>query len=208
MTEEQFTTFLYSCRKMANKLHFNNEDGIVNFIGDKTLDEQTFCEVVSKNSHLLKALNSGVCFTMSSYVFELLHSIGLDKDYYFMETANNKWNHVVILYKSPDGFKICDLATQVLKQEEIMDRLVAVSIVNNEHPGQYSEDEITGLVKELSSTKYLSLDIDDFIKEYPLSLCRVLLHQGHEEDIYTKVPRMALLDFIKNEVEKVQASRK
>lgn len=206
MTEDQYNSFLYSCKKMANKLHFNNEDGIVNFLGDKTLDEQTFYEVIAKNTRLLKALNSGVCFTMSSWVFDLLRSLGLDNDYYFMESANAKWANFVILYKSPKGFKICDLAAQASENEEIISELTDISISRSNYSEQYFLERTTTLVNELSSSKYLSMNIEDYIKEYPLALCKVLMHHGYEECIYTEVPRKSLLDFIKDEVAKVQSS--
>lgn len=118
MTEEQYNTFLYCCEKQASKLHFNNEDEIVSFLGDKSLNEQTFCEVLAKNTRLLNSLHSGVCFTMSSWVFDLLRSQGLEEDYYFMESANAHWSNFVILYKSPNGYKICDLAAQVKKTKK------------------------------------------------------------------------------------------
>lgn len=207
MTSDQYKQFLYSCKKMANRLHFNNEDGIVNFLGDKTLDEQTFHQVIAKNTRLLKSLNSGVCFTMSSWVFDLLRSMGLNTDYYFMESANSKWANFVILYKTPQGFKICDLAAQASENEEIISELVDISIAHSAHPEQYSLDRIETLINSLSSSKYLSMEIEDYIKEYPLSLCKVLMHHGYEDCIYTEVPRKSLLDFIKEEAEKVQSSK-
>ena len=44
---------------MVSKLHFNNVDGIVYFLGNKNLKEQTFAAVVAENNKLLKSLNSG-----------------------------------------------------------------------------------------------------------------------------------------------------
>ena len=203
MTNDQYDNFLYSCKKMASKVHFNNEDGIVNFLGDKSLDEQTFFEVISKNTKLLKSLNSGVCFTMSSWVFNLLYSMDLkEDDYYFMESFNSKWPNFVILYNSPDGFRICDLAAQARESEKIISKLVDMSIESNTHPEQYSIDRTTALIKELSSSKYLSMKIEDYIKEYPLISCEVLMHQGNEECLYTEVPRKSLSDFIKEEMDK------
>ena len=202
MKSDQYKQFLYSCIKMANKVHFNNENGIVNFLGDKTLKEQTFYEVISKNARLLKSLNSGVCFTMSSWVFELLLSMGLDNDYYFMESTNSHWPNFVILYKTPEGFKICDLAAQARENEKIISELVDLSIFHNTSLEKKSLDKTATLISALSSTKYLSMEIEDYIKEYPLALCKVLMHHGNEECIYTEVPRKSLLDFIKEEIEK------
>ena len=54
MTEIQFENFIYCCQQMASKLHFNNVDGIVYFLGNKNLDEQTFAAVVAENNQLLK----------------------------------------------------------------------------------------------------------------------------------------------------------
>ncbi len=205
MTEEQYETFLYCCRKMASKIHFNNEDGIVQFLGNKSLDEQTFHEVIAKNARLLKALNSGVCFTMSSWVFELLRSQGLDTDYYFMESVNSKWYNAVILYLSPEGYKICDLAAQTKANEAIMEELIEISVMQSKNPANDYSIKVGELIKALAGTKYLNMEIEDYIKEYPLSLCRVLMHHGYEEAIYTKVPRKNLLDFIKEQVEKRQS---
>lgn len=187
---------------MANKIHFNNVDGIVHFLGDKTLKEQTFYGVISKNARLLKSLNSGVCFTMSSWVFELLLSMGLDSDYYFMESSNSHWANFVILYKTPDGFKICDLAAQTVENEKIISELVDLSVFHSTSPEENLLDKTEPLIKALSSTKYLSIEIEDYIKEYPMASCKVLMHHGYEESIYTEVPRKSLLDFIKEEREK------
>lgn len=206
MTNNQYKDFLYSCKKMASKIHFNNENGVVNFLGDKALNEQTFFEVIFKNTRLLNSLNSGVCFTMSSWVFGLLYSMDLkDDDYYFMESFNSEWQNFVILYNSPDGFRICDLTAQAIESEEIISKLVDLSIVSNASPGQYSINKIMALVSELSSSKYLSMKIEDYIKEYPLVSCEVLMHQGNEECIYTEVPRKKLLDFIKEKMDKEQS---
>ena len=142
---------------------------------------------------------------MSCWVFDLLYSIGLDDDYYFMESANSKWYNFVILYKTPQGFKICDLAAQALENEKVISELVDISINHGTRPEQYSLDRTIALVNSLSSSKYLNMEIEDYIKKYPLSSCRVLMHHGYEECNYTEVPRKSLSDFIKEEVEKVQS---
>ena len=208
MTEEQYKHFLYCCMKEASSLHFNNEDGISNFLGNKPINMQPFDLVISKNAKLLKALKSGVCFSMSSWVFELLYSMGLDSDYYFMESSDSDWPNFVILYKTPTGYKICDLAAQVRLNEAIISVLINDSIDHNLYGKGLPETErILNLVSGLSSTKYLSMEIEDYIKEYPISTCKLLLHQGCEDYMYTKVPRKKLWDFLKEKEQVPQISK-
>lgn len=208
MNDEQYKNFLYCCMKEASSLHFNNENDISNFLGNKPINMQPFDLVISKNANLLKALKSGVCFSMSSWVFELLYSMGLESDYYFMESFNSNWPNFVILYKTPMGYRICDLAAQVRLNEMIVSELIDVSINHNLFDKDLLETEkILNLVRDLSSTKYLSMEIEDYIKEYPISTCKLLLHQGCEDYMYTEVPRKKLWDFLKEKKQVSQLSK-
>lgn len=208
MTEKQYKNFLYCCMKEAGSLHFNNEDGISNYLENKPLNTQPFDLVISKNAKLLKTLKFGVCFSMSSWVFELLYSMGLDGDYYFMESFNSNWPNFVILYKTPTGYKICDLAAQVRLNEMIISALINDSIDHTLYEKGWQEPErILNLVSGLSSTKYLSMEIEDYIKEYPISTCKLLLHQGCEDYMYTEVPRKELWEFLKEKKQATQPSK-
>lgn len=66
---------------------------------------------------------------------------------------------------------------------------------------------LLNLVRDLSSTKYLSMEIEDYIKEYPILTCKLLLHQGCEDYMYTEVPRKKLWDFLKEKKQVPQLSK-
>lgn len=181
---------------MASKLHFNNVDGIVHFIGNKNLEEQTFASVVAKNNQLLKSLNSGVCFTMACWTFELLVSMGIKDDYYLMESANAHWPNTVILYKTSNGYRICDLAAQAQKNEATISELMSMARDYCNYREFYSEELLEEMLVKLNDSKYLCMSVEDYVKEYPIELCQVLMHHGCENMIYTDVPRRNLNEFL------------
>lgn len=196
MNEKQFENFIYCCQRMANQLHFNNVDGVVYYLSNKGLKDQTFSEVVSENNQLVKSLSSGVCFTMSCWVFELLFSMGLKNGYYLMESLNAHWPNTVILYNSPNGYRICDLAAQTIKNENTIAELTSIARDYKKGNCYYKTDEILDTLTKLSDSQYLTMTIEDYVKQYPIDLCKVLMHHGCEDMIYTEVPRKSLTEFI------------
>lgn len=194
MNQQQLQTFLYSCQKEALKLHFNNQDGIVKFMfANGRLEDKTFIDALKDQRDLLNSLHTGICFSMASWVFELLFSIGAD-DYYFMESENSYWSNFVILYRIDDEYRICDLAAEVRKNESLINGLIDVS-----------PEELPNIQESLKNSKYLSRTPDEYTKSYPIQSCKVLLHEGNENSLYYEVPRIGLNEFLqrKNEVDAI-----
>ena len=192
MNEQQLQSFIYSCKRAATRFHFNNEDGIKYFIENGSLDCQTFDAVIAKNIRLIESLHSGVCFTMSAWVMGLLSSIGAS-EYYFMESFNNSCNNSVVLYKVEGGYRICDLAALSEKNRDNLESLILWANIPAE---KRDIDNINQLLDRLDSDRFLKLTPEEYCKKYPIETCRVLLHVGHENDIYTKVPRIGLKKFL------------
>lgn len=185
MNQQQLQTFLYSCKKASLNLHFNNVDGIVRFMfANGKLEDKTFIEALVDQRNLLDSLHSGICFSMASWVFELLFSMGVD-DYYFMESNNSYWSNFVILYRIEDEYRICDLAAEVRKNESLINDLMDAS-----------PEELPNIQKLLKNGKYLNQTSDEYTRSYPIERCKVLLHEGNENSLYYEVPRIGLKEFL------------
>lgn len=186
MNEQQLKQFLYCCQKESLKLHFNNIDGIATYM-DERLENQTFLEALYKQKNLLNRLGTGICFSMSAWVFDLLGTMDVN-NYYFMESHDGHWSNFVILYETEDGYKICDLADEVRKNEFLINRLFDAD-----------STEVLELHKKLTTPRSLVITPEEYTKEYPIRTCMVLDHRGNEETMYYDVPRINLKDFLLKE---------
>lgn len=183
MNENQLKQFIYCCQKKSLKLHFNNFDGIVEYM-DERLENQTFLEALYKQKDLLDRLGSGICFSMSAWVFDLMETMDVN-NYYFMESHSGKWSNFVILFETEDGYKICDLAEEVRKNEFIINNLFDAD-----------PTEVLDLHKKLIIPSGLIKTPEEYTKEYPIETCMILDHRGNEDKKYYDVPRISLKDFL------------
>lgn len=185
MDENQKRTFLYVCSSEALSLHFNNSSGIVrSALCNKRLEESTFSEALERHKRVFKEIKTGFCFSMSSFVFGILEDMDV-QDFYFMESANSMWSNFVILYKTNEGYRICDLAAQVRKNEEFIGMIMNADVA-----------ELEKIQKSLKDNHLLCQTIEDYTSHYPIQSCKVLLHKGNEDELYNEVPRMPLNAFL------------
>lgn len=186
MNEKQLKQFIYCCQKESLKLHFNNVDGIATYM-DERLENQTFLEALYKQKDLLCRLKSGICFSMSAWVFDLLGTMDAN-NYYFMESHDGHWSNFVILYETEEGYRICDLAEEVRKNEFLITSLFDAN-----------PSEVLDLHKKLITPRNIVITPEEYTKEYPIGTCMVLDHHGNEEAMYYDVPRIKLKDFLSKE---------
>lgn len=186
MNEFQIETFIYSCQKESLKLHFNNKnDGVARYMFNKgEIEDKTFIQVITEQKQLLDGLGTGVCFNMAAWVMELLYSMDID-EFYFMESENGYWSNFVVLFNTHEGYKICDLAAEVRKNEELISSLVDAE-----------KEELQDLQNRIKNPANLIQTPEQYVKEYPIELCTVLQHQGNENTLYYEVPRIGLKEFL------------
>lgn len=188
MDNKKLQQFIYSCQRASLCFHFNNRDGIIEFM--ERLEDKPYLAVLCQQKNLLTRFGSGVCLTMSSWVFDLLYSMDAD-NYYLMESRNSYWSNFVILFEVNGEYRICDFAAEVRKNEELIDDLFDAE-----------EDEVLKIHKELKTPCNLNMTIEEYTERYPIAYCNVIQHKGHENDLYYDVPRIKLKDFLENVKEK------
>ena len=195
MTNDQLDNFIYSCLSFANKAHFDEERYIKGML-DKNLSESTFSEVIIRNYKIANNQHFGVCFTMTCWAYHLLYTMGLKTGYYILETAEKKtgFPNYVLLYKFEGEYRICDLAAQVQAIEEAHETLFHIG----RNSDYYDKDTLDKALKTLANPSFVYQSLEDYYKNYNGGI--LVDATGIDDDrIFTEIPQIFLLDFLKNE---------
>lgn len=196
MTQEQLNAFIYSCLSFANTAHFDEERYLKNYL-DKRINECIFEEVIMRNYHIATNEHFGVCFTMSCYVYHLLYTMGIDSGYYLLDSTEKKtgYSNFVLLFKVGREYRICDLAAQIQKVEELHHELFLISM----YLERYDKEKVEVLIKELANPNFINQSLEDYLKEYNGGL--VIDAKGINDDrIFSEIPEISLIEFLKREL--------
>lgn len=198
MTEEQFSIFLYNCRKKALSLRFIDSMVMESLFSTYIINDNTYESVISGNTRIFKELNIGVCFTMACYIKNLLDEMGIEESY-LMTSFNSAWPNTVVLYKYQNKFLICDLAEQVRKYEKITNEIGSIIVSPNSN---FTYDDINEMFKFGKNINCLSKKLSEYFKDYPEITCEVIMHKDNKSMNFDDLPKIPISEFLKLDLDK------
>lgn len=198
MTEEQLNDFIYSCLSFASNAHFDEERYIRNFI-EIPLNERSFSDTIMKYYNIANNMHFGVCFTFACWAYHLLYKMGVEENYYILETVEREtgYPNYVLLFLYNGEYRICDIALQTIRVEKAIKTLLNMSLF----PDSYTEEDKNNALKVLGDSKYINCSIEDYKKEYSLGIV-VMANGINDGRIFTEIPTLFLSEFLKEQENK------
>ncbi|MBE6149986.1 MAG: hypothetical protein E7170_04620 [Firmicutes bacterium] len=196
MTDFEYNRFIYSCKSTLKK--FNIIDNSTNKIllqgmYNSTLEDESYENLIIKNSELLKTTNLGTPFSICCYVIKTLKDLGIQS--YLVEKIDKSFINFSVLYEYNDEYFICDLVSYIRKFNAISSFIIVKSEKNDEI--EFSKDELIKMNKMLKDDTDLHISYYDYFRKSDNS-CMVINSINNEKNKYKNIDKVVLDEFVNN----------
>lgn len=196
MTDFEYNRFIYSCKSTLKK--FNIIDNgtskiLLQGMYNSTLEDESYENLIIKNSELLKTTNLGTPFSICCYVMKTLQDLGVES--YLVEKIDKSFINFSVLYEYNDEYFICDLVSYIRKFNAISSFIIVKSEKNDEI--EFSKDELIKINKMLKDDTDLHISYYDYFRKSDNS-CMVINSINNEKNKYKNIDKVVLDEFVNN----------